>query len=93
MIIRDKEMLENLKETKSLLAKLMATENIRVEHKNIPTGAFDLKNRVLYLPMFKYMTGDIYDLLVSHEVVMPFILLKRDGMILFLQKEKDTSPF
>ncbi len=61
-------MSENLKETKSLLAKLMATENIRVEHKNIPTGAFDLKNRVLYLPMFKYMTGDIYDLLVSHEV-------------------------
>ena len=68
MIIGDKEMSENLKETKSLLAKLMATENIRVEHKNIPTGAFDLKNRVLYLPMFKYMTGDIYDLLVSHEV-------------------------
>ena len=61
-------MSENLRETKSLLAKLMATENIRVEHKNIPTGAFDLKNRVLYLPMFKYMTGDIYDLLVSHEV-------------------------
>ena len=68
MITRDKEMSENLRETKSLLAKLMATENIRVEHKNIPTGAFDLKNRVLYLPMFKYMTGDIYDLLVSHEV-------------------------
>ena len=68
MIIRDKKMPDNLRETKSLLAKLMATENIRVEHKNIPTGAFDLKNRVLYLPMFKYMTGDIYDLLVSHEV-------------------------
>ena len=68
IITRDKEMSENLRETKSLLAKLMATENIRVEHKNIPTGAFDLKNRVLYLPMFKYMTGDIYDLLVSHEV-------------------------
>ena len=68
MITRDKDMSENLRETKSLLAKLMATENIRVEHKNIPTGAFDLKNRVLYLPMFKYMTGDIYDLLVSHEV-------------------------
>ena len=46
----------------------MATENIRVEHKNIPTAGFDLKNRILYLPMFKYMSGDIYDLLVSHEV-------------------------
>ena len=69
MIKRDKSMNEkDLKETKSLLAKLMATENIRVEHKNIPTAGFDLKNRVLYLPMFKYMSGDIYDLLVSHEV-------------------------
>ena len=69
MIKRDKSMNEkDLKESKSLLAKLMATENIRVEHKNIPTAGFDLKNRVLYLPMFKYMSGDIYDLLVSHEV-------------------------
>ena len=69
MIKRDKSMNEKeLRETKSLLAKLMATENIRVEHKNIPTAGFDLKNRVLYLPMFKYMSGDIYDLLVSHEV-------------------------
>ena len=69
MIKRDKSMNEKeLRETKSLLAKLMATENIRVEHKNIPTAGFDLKNRILYLPMFKYMSGDIYDLLVSHEV-------------------------
>ena len=67
MIKRDKSMNEkDVKESKSLLAKLMATENIRVEHKNIPTAGFDLKNRVLYLPMFKYMSGDIYDLSLIH---------------------------
>ena len=31
-----------LVEQKSLLAKLMAAENITVEHKKIPTAAFDL---------------------------------------------------
>ena len=36
-----------LVEQKSVLAKLMASENITVEHKKIPTAAFDIKNRVL----------------------------------------------
>ena len=34
-----------LVEQKSVLAKLMASENITVEHKKIPTAAFDIKNR------------------------------------------------
>ena len=58
----------NLRESKSMLAKLLATENIRVEHGNYETAAFDPKNRVLYLPIFKWMDGDVYDLLVLHEV-------------------------
>ena len=58
-----------LVEQKSLLAKLMAAENITVEHKKIPTAAFDVKNRVLYLPILKWKPGsDTYDLLCAHEV-------------------------
>ena len=55
-------------ETKSQLAKLLATENIRIEHKKMSTAAFDPKNRVLYCPIWKDMSGDLYDLLMGHEV-------------------------
>jgi len=58
----------NLRETKSMLAKLLATENIMVEHGNYRTAAFDPQKRTLYLPIFKWMDGDVYDLLVLHEV-------------------------
>ena len=60
---------KSLVEQKSLLAKLMAAENISVEHKKIPTAAFDVKNRVLYLPILKWKPGsDTYDLFCAHEV-------------------------
>lgn len=55
-------------EQKNQLAKLLATENIRIEHKTIRTAMFDVKNRVLMLPIWKDMTGNLYDLLVGHEV-------------------------
>jgi hypothetical protein len=55
-------------ESKSQLAKLMATENIRVEHRKMQTAAFDLKNRTLYCPIWTNMSGELYDLLLGHEV-------------------------
>ena len=59
----------DLVEQKSMLAKLMAAENITVEHKKIPTAAFDVKNRVLYLPILKWKPGsNVYDLFCAHEV-------------------------
>ena len=59
----------DLVEQKSMLAKLMAAENISVEHKKIPTAAFDIKNRVLYLPILKWKPGsNVYDLFCAHEV-------------------------
>jgi hypothetical protein len=53
---------------KETLAKLMATENILVEHANIPTAGFDLVNRKLLLPNWKNISDDVYTLLISHEV-------------------------
>ena len=55
-------------EQKSQLAKLLATENLTVQHQKISTAKFDTKNRILYLPIWQNMTGFIYDLLVGHEV-------------------------
>ena len=56
------------KESKSILAKLLATENVTVEHGKYNTASFDVKNRVLRLPIWKEMSGNLYDLLVLHEV-------------------------
>ena len=53
---------------KSQLAKLMATENLTVEHQKIRTAAFDPTNRVLYLPIWQDMSSSLYDLLTGHEV-------------------------
>jgi hypothetical protein len=54
--------------TKSQLAKLLATENIKIEHQNAPTASFNLKTRTLTCPIWKDMTGQMYDLLLGHEV-------------------------
>lgn len=54
---------------KSQLAKLLATENITLEHRpGIPTAWFDVKSRVLTLPVWKGISEDLYDMLVVHEV-------------------------
>jgi len=55
-------------ESKSALAKLMATENVTIEHRKMSTARFDPINRVLYLPIWKNMSGYMYDLLGGHEV-------------------------
>ena len=55
-------------ESKTALAKLMATENVTIEHRKMSTARFDPINRVLYLPIWKNMSGYMYDLLGGHEV-------------------------
>jgi cobalamin biosynthesis protein CobT len=55
-------------ESKSQLVKLLAVENLTVEHQKIKTAKFDPKNRVLYLPIWQNMSGALYDLLGGHEV-------------------------
>ena len=53
---------------KSLLAKLLATENITVQkNPSLKTAMFDLKNRVLMLPVWQGISNDLEDLLVVHE--------------------------
>ena len=55
-------------EVKGSLAKCLATENIVVEHKKVPTACFDVYRRVLTLPMWNKASSTVYDLLVGHEV-------------------------
>ena len=53
--------------TKSQLAKLIASENITVQHNQVKTASFDTLNRILTLPIFKVESGDVYDMLIAHE--------------------------
>ena len=54
---------------KDVLAKLMATENITVLHKKVPTAYFDVQNRTLVCPILKDdMSSEMYDLFMGHEV-------------------------
>lgn len=53
---------------KSNLAKLLATEALVVEHRNVPTACFNTKSRILTLPMWEKASSTVYDLLVGHEV-------------------------
>lgn len=56
-------------QNQSSLAKLLATENITVTHsKSLRTAYFDVKNRVLGLPVWKDKGKVVYDMLVGHEV-------------------------
>jgi len=54
-------------EVKGMLAKLMATEDIVVEHKKVETACFNVHTRVLTLPLWKKASNVVYDLLVAHE--------------------------
>ena len=55
-------------ESKNQLAKLLATENIIIEHRAVQTASFDMKARVLTCPIWKSMSGELYDLFMGHEV-------------------------
>ena len=55
---------------KDTLAKLLAKENIFVRHSiHAQTASFDIKNRVLTLPVFSSkMSPDVKDMMIGHEV-------------------------
>ena len=55
-------------ETRGMLAKLLATENLVVEHDgNASTASFNTDTRVLTLPIFKTEDKHVYNMLVAHE--------------------------
>ena len=55
-------------EVKGQLARLLATEDLVVEHKHVPTACFNVDTRVLTLPMWEKASNAVYDMLVGHEV-------------------------
>ena len=66
LYIMKKDTIQN----KSQLAKLLATENIEVQENAVQPASFDVKDRILTIPIFKeeQKSRHIYDMLVGHEV-------------------------
>ena len=58
----------SIKEIKGNLARLLATENLIVEHRNTTTAMFDVDRRVLTLPNWDKASDIVFDMLVGHEV-------------------------
>jgi hypothetical protein len=56
------------KEVKGQLARLLATEDLLIEHKKVSTASFNVLTRVLTLPQWERASNTVYDLLVAHEV-------------------------
>jgi hypothetical protein len=55
-------------EIRGSLAKCLATENIIVEHKSVPTAMFDVEKRILTLPNWTKASETVYQLLILHEI-------------------------
>jgi hypothetical protein len=54
-------------EIKGMLAKLLATEDLIVEHKKVETACFNVHTRVLTLPFWEKASDAVYTMLVAHE--------------------------
>ncbi len=55
-------------EIKGSLARLLATEDIIVEHKKVETACFNVQTRCLTLPLWEKASDSIYTMLVLHEI-------------------------
>jgi len=59
----------HITESKTLLAKLMATENLTVEQRKVQTASFNVKDRILTLPILdSKISPFLYDMFLGHEV-------------------------
>ena len=59
---------QTVTDSKDMLAKLLASENITVVRANLQTASFDTVNRVLRLPQWKNLTTEVEEMLIGHEV-------------------------
>jgi hypothetical protein len=56
-------------ESTDMLARLLASEDLTVQHsKDAHTAMMNVETRVLILPVWKEMSGSLYDMLTMHEV-------------------------
>lgn len=84
--------------SRASLARLMASENLTVQHSGAATTAkFDTTKRVLILPVWKDVSDDVYTSFVAHEVghalFTPAAQATVDAAIARLDKSKPKMAF
>ena len=55
-------------EIRGTLARLLATEDLIVEHKKVDTACFNVHTRCLTLPLWEKASDNVYSMLVLHEI-------------------------
>ena len=55
------------REVKGMLAKCLATENLIIEYRNVPTASFDVERRILVLPNWGKASDTVFTMLTQHE--------------------------
>ena len=78
-------------EVKSMVAKLLAKEDVTIQRGDFPTASFDLKSRVLKLPLWKSITNAELDLFIGHEV--SHALNTPDNAVEIFFNECPETPF
>ena len=78
-------------EVKSMVAKLLAREDITIQRGNYETASFDVKNRVLQLPLWDGISNDVLDLFIGHEISHA-LHTPENGIDAFLKRFKNV-PF
>ena len=67
-MINEVHMTTAMAQSKSMLAKLLATEDITVrQNANAKTASFNVKDRILEMPVWKGISEDLADMLTVHE--------------------------
>ena len=60
--------MSNKFEIRGMLARLLAMEDLIVEHKKVETACFNVHTRCLTLPLWDKASDNVYNMLVLHEV-------------------------
>ena len=77
-------------EVKGTLAKLLASENLVVEHRAVSTASFDVQKRVLTLPIWN-AKEIVFNLLVAHEVGHALFTPNDDSLDSFLVQSPTST--
>lgn len=76
--------------TNDISTKLLAQENLLINRAPVQTASFDVKNRILTLPMWQNMTPEIEEMLKAHEVGHA---LYTDEVLFAQSAVKNNIPF
>lgn len=77
--------------TNDISTRLLAQENLLINRAPVSTASFDVRNRILTLPMWSNMTPEIEEMLKAHEV--GHALYTDESLFATIQAKNSKLPF